>query len=89
MTKEDFVNEIGKALKNKQQAEAVLDSLLNNITDTLRAGDSVMLTGFGSFKVANRKARKGRNPRTGEEIQIKAKKVPKFTAGKKLVAAIQ
>ncbi len=89
MNKEDFINEIGKALKNKQQAETVLDSLLNNITDTLRAGDSVMLTGFGSFKVVNRKARKGRNPQTGEEIQIKAKRVPKFTAGKKLAEAIQ
>jgi DNA-binding protein HU-beta len=89
MTKEDLVNEIGKALKNREQAEAALNSFLNNITDTLRAGDSVTLTGFGTFKVINRKARKGRNPQTGEVIQIEAKRVPKFTVGKKLAEAIQ
>ncbi len=54
----------------------------------MKKKDSVTLVGFGTFKVAQRKARKGRNPETGEEIKIKAKKVPKFVAGKRLKDAV-
>jgi len=54
----------------------------------LKKKDTVALAGFGTFKVAQRKARKGRNPGTGEEIKIKAKKVPKFVAGKRLKDAV-
>ena len=62
--------------------------LLNVVTDALKAGDQVTLTGFGSFLVRERDARTGRNPRTGEEIQIKASKVPSFKAGKALKDAL-
>ena len=86
MTKAEFV----KALKEKAglatlaQAEAAYDSLFGILKATLKKGDDVAITGFGSFKVMKRKARKGRNPRTGKEMQIPAKKAVKFTAGKAL-----
>jgi DNA-binding protein HU-beta len=86
MTKAEFA----KALKEKAglstlaQAEAAYDSLFGIIKTTLGKGDAVSITGFGSFKVVQRKARKGRNPRTGKGIQIPASKAVKFTAGKAL-----
>ena len=88
MNKTDLLSEMSKVLESKKQAEAVLDSLLRQISQALKKGESVTLTGFGTFKVSKRKARKGRNPRTGESIKIAAKKVPRFTAGKMLNAAI-
>jgi DNA-binding protein HU-beta len=63
--------------------------VLSSITQSLKKGEDVTLTGFGSFKVVKRKARKGRNPYTGEEIKIKATKAPKFTAGKALKDAVK
>ena len=86
MTKAEFV----KALKEKAglatlaQAEAAYESLFGIIGATLKKGDSVSVSGFGSFKVVNRKARKGRNPRTGKEMMIPASKAVKFTPGKGL-----
>ena len=86
MTKAEFV----KALKEQAglatlaQAEAAYEKLFAIIGATLKNGDAVSISGFGSFKVMNRKARKGRNPRTGKEIQIPAGKAVKFTAGKGL-----
>jgi DNA-binding protein HU-beta len=86
MTKAEFV----KALKEKAglttlaQAEAAYDSLFGIIKNTLKSGDAVSISGFGSFKVMQRKARKGRNPRTGKAIQIPASKTAKFTPGKAL-----
>src|SRR3989344_9547354 len=68
---------------NKQGAEW-LDAFVEMVTNALSKGDKVNITGFGIFKVADRKAREGRNPRTGETIQIKASKKPRFTAGKLL-----
>ena len=62
--------------------------LFSTITKALKKKETVALVGFGTFKVAQRKARKGRNPETGEEIKIKAKKVPKFIAGKGLKDAV-
>ena len=82
--------EIVKALKEKAglatlaQAEAAYDSLFGIIKAALKKGDALAITGFGSFKVVKRKARKGRNPRTGKEIQIPASKAVKFTVGKAL-----
>jgi DNA-binding protein HU-beta len=73
---------------NKQGVEW-LDAFVDMVTDALRKGDKVNITGFGIFKVADRKAREGRNPRTGETIQIKASKKPRFTAGKLLKEAIK
>jgi len=66
----------------KAAAGRALDSMLESITGALKQGDSVVLVGFGTFSVRDRKARTGRNPQTGAEIQIKAAKVPGFKAGK-------
>ena len=89
MNKGDLVNEVAKVVKTKKEAQAALDCVISSITKALKKGEDVTLTGFGTFKVVKRKARKGRNPRTGEAIKIKASKAPKFTAGKALKAAIK
>jgi len=89
MNKGDLINEVSKIVENKKAAQAVVDSVLSNITRALGKGDSVSLVGFGTFKVAERKARKGRNPQTGAEIDIAASKVPKFVAGKALKEAVK
>jgi DNA-binding protein HU-beta len=89
MNKADLVNEVAKALKTKKDAQAAVDVVLSSITEALGKGDAVSLVGFGTFKVTERKARKGRNPQTGEEIYIAASKVPKFVAGKALKEAVK
>ncbi|MCP4344191.1 MAG: HU family DNA-binding protein [Desulfobacterales bacterium] len=88
MNKGDLINEVAKVVSTKKQAQAAVDCLLSAITDALKDGDVVTLVGFGSFKVTERAARKGRNPQTGEEMQIEAKKAPKFTPGKMLKEAV-
>ena len=72
----------------KASAARALDSAIENITNALRGGDSVTLVGFGTFTVRQREARMGRNPRTGEAIQIKASRVAGFKAGKALKDAL-
>ena len=72
----------------KASAARALDSAIENITNALKGGDSVTLVGFGTFTVRRREARMGRNPRTGEAIQIKASNVPGFKAGKALKDAL-
>ena len=72
----------------KASAARALDSAIENITNALRGGESVTLGGFGTFTVRQREARMGRNPRTGEAIQIKASRVPGFKAGKALKDAL-
>lgn len=72
----------------KTQANAALDSFVEAVTKTLKGGGKVTLVGFGTFSVSKRAARNGRNPQTGAVIKIKAKKVPKFKAGKELSAKI-
>ena len=89
MNKGDLVNKVSKVLKTKKDAQAAVDCVISSITKALENGDSVSLIGFGTFKVADRKARKGRNPQTGEEIHIAASKVPKFVAGKALKDAVK
>ncbi len=89
MNKTDLVNEIAKVVKTKKDAQAVVECVLSSITKALENGDPVSLVGFGTFKVAERKARTGRNPQTGKEIQIAACKVPKFVAGKALKEAVK
>lgn len=74
---------------SKSQAAAALDGALSAIGTTLAAGGKVTLVGFGAFSVSDRAARTGRNPRTGEAIQIPARKVPKFKAGKALSDQVQ
>ena len=68
----------------KDKAGLVVDALIQHIGKTIKNGEEVRITGFGTFKVANRKARKGRNPQTGAEMTVKAARVPKFTASKTL-----
>jgi DNA-binding protein HU-beta len=68
----------------KSDAKKALDAFVESTTDTLKKGDRISLVGFGSFSVSERKARTGRNPQTGKEIQIPAKKVVKFKAGSDL-----
>jgi DNA-binding protein HU-beta len=91
MTKAELVQAIHakSGLSTKAQAESALDALLSTLTATLKAGDTVTFTGFGSFKVIKRAARKGRNPRTGKEINIPAGKAVKFTPGKALKEAVK
>lgn len=89
MNKGDLVNQVAKVLSTKKEAQAAVDCVLQSITKALKKKDTVTLVGFGTFKVDKRKARKGRNPQTGEEIKIKAKKIPKFVPGKALKAAIK
>jgi DNA-binding protein HU-beta len=84
MNKADLVNEVAKVVKTKKEAQAAVDCVFATITNSLKKGDAVTLVGFGTFKVQERKARKGRNPQTGAEIFIEARKVPKFVAGKPL-----
>lgn len=90
MTKEELIEAIVKktAIAKKDAAEA-LSTVLEEITNTLAKGGEVVLTGFGSFKVGKRAAREGRNPKTGEKIQIPAMKTPKFKAGKGLKEAVR
>ena len=89
MNKTDLINEVAKVVKTKKDAQAALDAVLSSIAEALKKGDTVSLVGFGTFKVTERKARKGRNPQTGQEIYIEASKVPKFVAGKALKDAVK
>jgi len=88
MNKGDLVNEVAKVLNTKKEAQTAVDSVFSTITKALKKKDTVTLIGFGTFKVAQRKARKGRNPQTGAEIRISAKKVPRFVPGKALKDAV-
>ncbi|QTA79522.1 DNA-binding protein [Desulfonema limicola] len=88
MKKDDIINELAKVLNSKKDAKTALESLITCITEALKRGEKVTLTGFGTFDVNDRKARKGRNPQTGEPIDIKASRVPRFAAGKTLKNAL-
>ena len=82
MYKADLVNAMAeKAGMTKVQAKNALDAMMDTTVETLKKGEKVVLLGFGTFSVVERPARKGRNPRTGEEIKIKASKSVKFKAG--------
>ena len=78
-----------KMAVSKKQAGEWIDAFTDEITKVLRTGEKVNITGFGIFKVSDRKAREGINPRTGEKIHIAASKKPKFTAGKLLKEAVK
>jgi DNA-binding protein HU-beta len=85
MTKAELIASIAKDAKiTKAAAEKALNSFTGSVTKALKKGDKLTLTGFGTFMVARRKARSGRNPRTGKEIKIPATKVAKFKPGNKL-----
>jgi DNA-binding protein HU-beta len=90
MTKAELIDKIASgAGLSKADASRALDTTLEAIKSTLKKGQKVTLVGFGTFSVSKRKARKGRNPKTGQAINIPASKSPKFSAGKALKDAIK
>jgi len=90
MTKEDLVSRIAKEAKvTKAQANKAVNAFFDGVTSSLKRGRKVSFVGFGTFSVARRKARMGRNPQTGAPIRIAASKVPKFKAGKQLKDAVK
>jgi len=89
LTKADLIDAVAGEIEiSKRQAGEVVDLILEEIKTALQKGDRVALTPFGSFVVRSRKAREGRNPKTGEKIKIAARKVPAFVAGKSLKDAV-
>jgi len=89
MNKAELIDKLAKdAGITKVQANDALDSFTNSVVATLKKGDRVTLVGFGTFSVSERAARNGRNPQTGAVIKIKARKVPKFKAGKEFSTKI-
>ena len=89
MNKNDLVAAVADSSDlSKADAAKAVDAVFDSITGSLKGGGEVRLVGFGTFSVANRKASTGRNPRTGEAIQIPASKQPKFKAGKGLKDAV-
>ena len=90
VTKKELIELVAKKanLTNKASKEAV-KVFLNGIRDSLKRGEKVVITGFGTFSLRNRKERKGRNPKTGEAITIEARKAPGFTPGKSLKKAVR
>lgn len=90
MTKADLVDKIASGVGiSKTSANIALNIALDSIRSALKKGQKVSLVGFGTFSVSRRKARRGRNPRTGVEIKIPAMRIPKFTAGKSLKDAVK
>ncbi len=89
MTKKELVTAIAEDTgQSKAQVDRTIKSLLDNVTDAMKKEDKVSFIGFGTFYVADRAARTGRNPQTGEPIEIPATKVPKFRAGRNLKDAV-
>ena len=91
MTKAGLIEAVMQAagMEHKKDAERALDAVLDSIVKTMSRGEDVAITGFGTFRVAKRAARQGRNPKTGETIQIAASTKPKFRAGKLLKEAVK
>lgn len=88
MNKADLASEVAAIVGTRKQAKEVVDCVFNAISKALSNNEAVQIAGFGSFKVTARKARTGRNPQTGEAIQIPASNVPKFVPGKALKDAV-
>lgn len=90
MNKTDLIDKVAeKSELSKKDAGKAVDAVFETIMETLGTGENVQIIGFGNFEVRDRAARKGRNPQTGEEIQIPASKVPAFRAGKALRDAVR
>ncbi len=90
MTKAELIASIGKEAKiSKASAEKAVNAFANTVMKALKKGDKLALTGFGTFSVAKRRARAGRNPQTGKEIRIPATRVAKFKAGNLLKSAVK
>ena len=89
MNKDELIRKVASGVGiSKTDAAKSVDSVFSNITSSLKSGNEVRIVGFGTFLITNRAATTGRNPRTGESIQIPAKKVPKFRAGKALKSTV-
>lgn len=89
MNKKELINEIAESASiSKQEAGKALDAFMQAISDSMKSGDKVQITGFGTFSVANRAARTARNPQTGKQMQIPAAKVVKFKAGSLLAEQV-
>ena len=89
MNKSDLAEAVGQAFGgNKSMGATAVDAVLGAIQGALASGDKVQISGFGTFEVRHRAARMGRNPRTGEEVEIKATNAPAFKAGKGLKEAV-
>jgi DNA-binding protein HU-beta len=90
VTKSEFVDRVASQHSlSKKEAESAVDAVIGGIQAALERGDEVSFTGFGKFHVAERGARRGKHPRTGESIQIAASRIPRFTAGAKLKQAVK
>jgi len=90
MNKAELVARVAKdSHLTKADATRAIDAVIDNVTRSLKKGEKVTLVGFGTFLVSRRRARGGRNPRTGAPIKIAARRVPKFTAGKELKELIR
>lgn len=90
MNKTDLINAVAeKSELSKKDATKAVDAVFDTILNTLKKGEKVQLIGFGNFEVRERAARKGRNPQTGEEIEIPASRVPAFKPGKALKEAVK
>jgi integration host factor subunit beta len=85
MTKAELVDEVARVVGlTKKQAETIVNIVFDSIVDSLRAGQKIELRGFGSFRLRSRKSRTGRNPKTGEKVEVPSKKIPYFKPGKEL-----
>ena len=85
MTKADLIDELAKVANlTKKESETIVNTIFDRIMDALTKGDKVELRGFGSFRIRRRRARRGRNPKSGISVSIPAKKVPSFKVGKRL-----
>ena len=85
MTKADLVDEVSKVTElSRKDSEVIVETLFDSIIKALKAGDKLEVRGFGSFRIRERKARQGRNPKTGEKVSVPEKKVPYFKPSKEL-----
>jgi len=89
MRKMGLVNEVSRVTSSKKEASMAVEVVLNTIKKTLKKGDKVVLSGFGTFSTVKRKARKGRNPKTGEAIKIPARVLPRFKSTKAFREAVK
>src|SRR3954465_14741056 len=85
MTKAELVDEVARVVSlTKKQAETIVNIVFDSIVDSLRSGQKIELRGFGRFRLRSRKSRTGRNPKTGEKVEVPSKKIPYFKPGKEL-----
>lgn len=85
MTKAELVDEVARTVQlTKKQAEVIVNVVFDSIVESLRAGEKIELRGFGSFRLRSRKSRLGRNPKTGERVEVPSKRIPYFKPGKEL-----